>query len=71
MKNSTKLRKLIARPEGLMAPGVYDGLSARMALNEGFDALYMTGNVIRFRDCYSALKFEVPGRQPLDWASRI
>ena len=27
----------------IVAPGVYDGFSARMALHAGFDALYMTG----------------------------
>ncbi|KAK5046225.1 hypothetical protein LTR84_008368 [Exophiala bonariae] len=27
----------------VMAPGVYDGLSARLALNEDFNCLYMTG----------------------------
>ena len=27
----------------IVAPGVYDGISARTALDVGFDALYMTG----------------------------
>ncbi|KAJ7779262.1 Pyruvate/Phosphoenolpyruvate kinase-like domain-containing protein [Mycena metata] len=40
---STKLRELLARDEILVLPGVYDGISARIALSEGFDALYMTG----------------------------
>ncbi|KAJ7621301.1 carboxyphosphonoenolpyruvate mutase [Roridomyces roridus] len=41
---STRLRELLAREnEILVLPGVYDGISARIALNEGFDALYMTG----------------------------
>ncbi|KAI9662100.1 MAG: hypothetical protein M1831_002796 [Alyxoria varia] len=41
---STKLQTLIREKEGLIVcPGVYDGLSARVALQVGFDALYMTG----------------------------
>ncbi|KAJ7489200.1 Pyruvate/Phosphoenolpyruvate kinase-like domain-containing protein [Mycena latifolia] len=40
---STRLRELLARDEILVLPGVYDGISARIALSEGFDALYMTG----------------------------
>lgn len=27
----------------IVAPGVYDGFTARLALSVGFDALYMTG----------------------------
>lgn len=39
-----KLRQLLANPDKIIVcPGVYDGLSARMALSTGFDALYMTG----------------------------
>ncbi|KAF8201307.1 methylisocitrate lyase-like protein [Mycena galopus ATCC 62051] len=40
---STILRELLARDEILVLPGVYDGISARIALSEGFSALYMTG----------------------------
>lgn len=41
---STRLRLLLKRPgKMIVAPGVYDGLSARVAMNVGFDALYMTG----------------------------
>ncbi|KAJ7769688.1 Pyruvate/Phosphoenolpyruvate kinase-like domain-containing protein [Mycena maculata] len=40
---STRLRELLARDELLVLPGVYDGISACIALSEGFDALYMTG----------------------------
>jgi 2-methylisocitrate lyase-like PEP mutase family enzyme len=41
-KGAAKLRELIANPEKIVvAPGVHDGLTARMALNVGFDALYM------------------------------
>lgn len=42
----TRLQTLSERLENgtiLMAPGVYDGLSARLAAQAGFEALYMTG----------------------------
>jgi 2-methylisocitrate lyase-like PEP mutase family enzyme len=39
---ATKLRRMIQEPgEIILCPGVYDGLSARVALSVGFDALYM------------------------------
>ncbi|RJE17570.1 carboxyphosphonoenolpyruvate phosphonomutase, partial [Aspergillus sclerotialis] len=41
---ATSLRHTLENTQSLIsAPGVYDGLSARIALNVGFDALYMTG----------------------------
>ncbi|KAH8765103.1 putative carboxyphosphonoenolpyruvate phosphonomutase [Hyaloscypha sp. PMI_1271] len=41
---ATKLRKLISSPGPIiLAPGVYDGFSARIALSVGFDTIYMTG----------------------------
>ncbi|GES66048.1 carboxyphosphonoenolpyruvate phosphonomutase [Aspergillus terreus] len=41
---ATKLRRTLEDPQSFIAaPGVYDGLSARIALSVGFDALYMTG----------------------------
>ena len=37
-----KLRAIIEDPNGfILAPGVYDGLSARVALEVGFESLYM------------------------------
>lgn len=39
----TKLKELLARPEILVAPGVHDGLTAKIIEIEGFNALYMTG----------------------------
>jgi hypothetical protein len=39
-KASTRLRQLLARPEIVVAPGVCDGISARCALEAGFDVLY-------------------------------
>ncbi|KIW26590.1 uncharacterized protein PV07_09672 [Cladophialophora immunda] len=45
MTAAARLRGYLADPsKTLMCPGVYDGLSARMALQEGFDCLYMTGS---------------------------
>ncbi|KAK8052171.1 Isocitrate lyase/phosphorylmutase [Apiospora rasikravindrae] len=41
---ATKLRKMIFdTKELIVCPGVYDGLSARTAIECGFDAMYMTG----------------------------
>ncbi|KAF5018932.1 hypothetical protein F66182_9074 [Fusarium sp. NRRL 66182] len=41
---ATRLRQLIAESKGMIvAPGVYDGFSARIALGVGFDCIYMTG----------------------------
>ena len=37
------LREIISRPGILTLPGVYDGISARVANSLGFPALYMTG----------------------------
>ena len=37
-----RLRQLLTdTSKPIVAPGVYDGISARMALHTGFDALYM------------------------------
>lgn len=39
---ATKLRKMIFETKDLIVcPGVYDGLSARTAIETGFDAMYM------------------------------
>ncbi|KAJ9301875.1 hypothetical protein DTO271G3_741 [Paecilomyces variotii] len=41
---ATTLRRTLEDPNSfIVAPGVYDGFSARIALQTGFDALYMTG----------------------------
>jgi 2-methylisocitrate lyase-like PEP mutase family enzyme len=39
----SSLLELIERDEVLMAPGIYDGLSARIAASLGFDAFYLSG----------------------------
>ncbi|KAF9451179.1 Phosphoenolpyruvate/pyruvate domain-containing protein [Macrolepiota fuliginosa MF-IS2] len=43
VRSSTRLRQLLANPDLIVAPGVYDGISARLALEAGFDVLYMSG----------------------------
>jgi len=46
MKPTTALRRLLANDEIVVAPGVYDGLSARLAARRGFRAVYATGGGI-------------------------
>src|SRR5580700_8809249 len=43
MKATTKLRQLLARKDMLVAPGAYDGITARLIEQAGFSAVYMTG----------------------------
>ena len=44
LRASTRLRQMIkTSPRIVVCPGVYDGLSARIALEVGFKAMYMTG----------------------------
>lgn len=38
---ATRLRRQLAENDFVLAPGVYDGFSARIALEVGFDCLYM------------------------------
>jgi 2-methylisocitrate lyase-like PEP mutase family enzyme len=40
---AAKLRQLLDRPEMLIVPGAYDGMTARLVERAGFDAVYMTG----------------------------
>jgi len=44
MHPGTRLRALLARPEIVVLPGVYDALSARIAQAHGFEALLAGGN---------------------------
>ena len=37
------LRTLVAKKQGLVVPGAYDGISARLVQRAGFPAVYMTG----------------------------
>jgi 2,3-dimethylmalate lyase len=38
-----RLRELLEGPEPVLAPGAYDGLTARLVEQAGFEAVYMTG----------------------------
>ena len=38
-----RLRELLAGPDPILAPGVFDGLGARLVEEAGFPAVYMTG----------------------------
>ncbi|KAJ6631543.1 oxaloacetate acetylhydrolase [Mycena sp. CBHHK59/15] len=40
---ATRLRQMLARPGIITAPGVCDGISARCALETGFECLYQSG----------------------------
>ena len=51
---ATNLRRTLADPNGfVVAPGVYDGMSARLALAAGFDALYMVSHWMELVDTSS------------------
>jgi 2-methylisocitrate lyase-like PEP mutase family enzyme len=43
MSVKRRLRELLAGPDVLVAPGAYDGLSARLIAQAGFSLVYMTG----------------------------
>lgn len=48
ISGSTKLRQYLADPSKIiLCPGVYDGLTTRIALKAGFDALYMVATETR------------------------
>jgi len=43
MRTPARLRQLLAGPELVVAPGAWDGLTARLVEQAGFPAVYMTG----------------------------
>lgn len=45
---SVSLKSLLSRPHALLAPGVYDALSALIAEQAGFEALYLSGASIAY-----------------------
>ncbi|MEJ8838421.1 isocitrate lyase/PEP mutase family protein [Ramlibacter sp. AN1133] len=45
---ASTLKSLLARPQPLLAPGVYDALSALVAEQAGFEALYLSGASIAY-----------------------
>jgi 2-methylisocitrate lyase-like PEP mutase family enzyme len=46
MRTTTKLRQLLAAGRTIVAPGVFDGLSARLTEQAGFPAAYASGGAI-------------------------
>jgi len=46
MKLTTQLRQMIEKQETIIAPGVFDGLSALLAKQAGFPVLYASGGAI-------------------------
>lgn len=42
------LRARLTRPDILIAPGVYDGLTAALATDAGFEALYLSGAAVAY-----------------------
>lgn len=46
MNQAQRLRAMLAQPGMIVAPGVYDGMSARLGRMAGFEALYATGGGI-------------------------
>lgn len=43
-----RLREMLQQPDKVVvAPGVFDGISARVAISVGFDVLYMVSDAIR------------------------
>ena len=42
-RERASLRSRLAKKDLLVAPGVFDGISAKIADQMGFEALYMTG----------------------------
>lgn len=45
-RRTTALRTLLAGPGMVVAPGVFDGLSARIAVEAGFAACYLSGGAV-------------------------
>ena len=46
MRTTTKLRKLLKEGSTVVAPGVYDGLTARLVEKAGFPAAYVSGGAV-------------------------
>ncbi len=46
MRASTRLRELIARPGPLLAPGIYDCISAKSVEAAGYDAAFVSGAAV-------------------------
>lgn len=46
MDGATKLRRLLARPGAVIAPGVYDCISAKVVERAGFEAAFVSGAAV-------------------------
>src|SRR5881397_160071 len=46
MKLRKRLKELFARKKLLIAPGAFDGLSARLVERAGFEAVYLSGGAV-------------------------
>ena len=46
MRSTTRLRKLFEAGHTIVAPGIADGLSARLVAQAGFEAVYASGGAI-------------------------
>ena len=42
------LKSRLAQPQILVAPGIYDGLTAAIAADAGFEALYLSGATVAY-----------------------
>lgn len=49
---ATKLRRMLEGGDIVVAPGVYEGFSARIAHEVGFDCIYMVGLIIAFQPSF-------------------
>lgn len=70
---AAKLRKILNESNDLIVcPGVYDGLSARIALSLGFEAMYMVcGSDLAVYLSASNLYRPVLEQRPRDWERQI
>ena len=48
MNTSSSLRQRLAQPRALLAPGVYDALTALIAEQAGFEAVYLSGGAVAY-----------------------
>ena len=48
MSPAKKLRELLAGPQAVIAPGVYDALTALLVQQAGFDCVYLSGASVSF-----------------------
>jgi len=53
---ASKFRALLTQDEIIVCPGVYDGFTARLALNTGFKVLYMVRSRFLFISCFAFIR---------------